>query len=408
MIPGAAHGSDTKVFRIACELKETVDPALLQSALLTAVQEFPHFHCTMKRGLFWYYLEDSRKKPVVTEDTLPALSPIYREGQRNHLYRVCYRGRRINLEIYHVLADGTGALAFFRYLLECYLHLAHDLGPVAPSDHTSREARVRDAFDQYYTKGPGRKQLRSLTTRRAFRVRGVKDPDLRNHLLEGTVSASAFVEAAHRFDTTAGILMTALYIEAILQNVKKREKKPVIISVPVNLRQFFHSETARNFFGIITVTFHPGDYDGDLAKIIDAVKEAFRIQLDEESLRGTMNSYAKLEHNIAVKVVPLVLKDLGIQFFYFLLQFGFTATVSNLGRMTLPDELVPYVDRFGAFMTSPNPHMCVCSFGDKMVFGGVSPYLTNPIQTAFYRRLTELGIRVELASNDYDEETEVR
>ena len=121
IVPSTAGGSDTRVFRITCELNEEVDPEALQSAVTAAARDFPHFSSVLKKGLFWYYLDQSDLDAEVTRDDRPALDTIYWEGRRNLLYRVNYHGRRINLEMYHVLTDGTGAFEFLKAILAEYL-----------------------------------------------------------------------------------------------------------------------------------------------------------------------------------------------------------------------------------------------------------------------------------------------
>ena len=39
-----------------------------------------------------------------------------------------------------------------------------------------------------------------------------------------------------------------------------------------------------------------------------------------------------------------------------------------------------------------------------MTFGEASPYKTHRVMLNFFRCLSELGLEVELGSNDYDEE----
>ena len=89
-------------------------------------------------------------------------------------------------------------------------------------------------------------------------------------------------------------------------------KYPIVLSVPVNLRNYFPSDTARNFFGVINVVYDPALYDGTLESIIPVVRESFDKQLKQDQVELTMNSYAALEHNIAIKVVPLFIKNLVI------------------------------------------------------------------------------------------------
>ena len=59
IVPSTTGGADTRVFRITCELKEDVDPDTLQSAVAVAARDFPHFGSVLKKGLFWYYLDQS-------------------------------------------------------------------------------------------------------------------------------------------------------------------------------------------------------------------------------------------------------------------------------------------------------------------------------------------------------------
>lgn len=406
IVPSTAHGSNTRVFRISCELKEKVDGQLLQQALDEVITEFPFFNCVLKKGLFWYYLEEINIKPIVYEDNKPACISIYFPGRKNLLYRVNYFGKRINLEMFHVLADGTGAFMFFKNLIAEYLVLAHNLEKVEiKEDISSVEEKNDDAFKQFYERQKGLKQLKQMSSVKAYQLKGEKDENLLPHMVEGTVSSKKMVEIAHKYNTTVGILCVAIYIGACIDKMSVKEKsRPVCVSVPVNLRQFFPSDTARNFFGVINVKYYAKDYDGTLDSIINKVKASFEEQLRPENVANTMNSYGALEHNIAIKVMPLFLKDIGIHFFDSMAKSGVTTSISNLGQIKMPQELCQYIDKFSAFMTAPSQQICISSFGDKMVFGEVSPYKTHQIMLNFFRRLTSMDVEVEVSTNDYDEE----
>jgi len=56
--------TETQTFRITCELTESVDPILLQLATEFTLDHFPSYRFIMRKGVFWYYLEDSDKIPV--------------------------------------------------------------------------------------------------------------------------------------------------------------------------------------------------------------------------------------------------------------------------------------------------------------------------------------------------------
>ncbi|RKM58623.1 hypothetical protein D6856_12790 [Butyrivibrio sp. XB500-5] len=406
IVPSTARGANTRVFRITCELKEEIDKATLQSALDETIEEFPFFNCVLHRGLFWYYLEDSNLRAVVEKENSPACLPLYIPGHKNLLYRVNYFEKRINLEMFHVLADGTGAFMFFKNLITRYIQLKHNLDvDINPSDDFSLEEKNGDAFKDFYSKQKGLKQLREMSSVRAYQLSGEIDDNLLPHLLEGTISASKFLDVAHKYNTTVGVMCVAVYIKAVLQGMSLfQRKRHVVVSVPVNLRQFFKSGTARNFFGIINIDFAPGENSGELEDIIAFVDKSFKEKLSSENIEKTMNSYAALEHNVGIKIIPLPIKDMGIGFFDKNAKKGVTSSMSNLGQIKMPEEVEDYIDRFSAFMTAASQQITVCSYKDKMVFGEVSPYKTHKVMLNFFRCLTGMGLEVELGSNDYDQE----
>ena len=396
IVPSTAGGSDSRVFRITCELKEEVDPEILQRAVTTAAREFPHFSSILKEGMFWYYLDQSNLEAEVTPDNRPALDTIYREGRRNLLYRVNYYGRRINLEMFDHVA-GLKPCFHCRRIRYDLPQLQMTVSRAAGSD------RQDDAFGKYYKKEKEKPEGQKNAPVRAYHLRGDRDENLQNHLLEGTVSVAAFLAAARERNATVAELSTALFIQATLREMSVRDKKlPIVLSVPVNLRNYFPSETARNFFGVINVVYDPALYEGTLESIIPVVRESFRKQLRQDQVELTMNSYAALEHNIAVKVVPLLIKNLVVSAINARMQRGITGTISNVGKITVPEEMAPYIEKFSCFMAAPEVQVCLCSYKDKLVFGVASAFIQQPIIRDFFRDMVDMGIEVVLESNDFD------
>lgn len=401
VIPSVAKGADTRVFRIVCELKEDVCPKTLQDALDLSIDEFPHLNVVLRKGLFWYYLDSTSLRPKVTEDTNVECSPLYFPGRHSLLYRVTYFHKRINLEMFHVLADGAGALVFLKSLVGNYLKIAHHLDmEIEHETKSTTHQKSDDAFRQFYI---SEKSGEELPMKRAFQIKQYRGDSLSNRLVEGCISSSKFMQLAKDNDTTAGVLSVSLFIESVIETMSKEaQKRPIIMNVPVNLRQFFSSDTTRNFFGVIYVKFDPKDYDGTLKSITETVKTQFKEQLVEENIRKTMNGFSSMQRNLILKMVPLILKEPVILLTSTLVKRGVTATISNLGRIEMPKELAPYIDSFGAFMSTPNMQITISSFGDKMVFGVVSARLEYNVIAHFFRKLSSYGLDVIIASNDHD------
>ncbi len=406
IIPSTVRGANTRVFRISCELMEDVNPEILQTALDESIIEYPFFNCILRRGLFWYFLEDSNLKCTVEEEHLPVCSALYLPGKKSLLYRVIYYKRRISVEMFHVLADGTGAFMFFRRLVTRYLEIAHDFhvdGDFFAAEIASLQERNNDAFTHFYQNQKGLKQLKNLSRNHAYQLSGETDANNESHVVEACVSASAFKKLAEKYKSTVGVLCTAIYIASIIDTMSTAQKKrPIVVSVPVNLRQYFSSATARNFFGVISIKYDPMDFDNTLESIIDKVNVSFKEQLDPERINSTMNQYAALEHNLAIKVVPLFIKDYAIGRFDAAAKSGVTTSISNMGVIKMPTEVTPFIERFSAFMTAAKEQITVCSFMDKMVFGECSAFTNHPTMLNLCRRLTAEGIGVEIATNDFD------
>ena len=90
IFPAAQSKKDTQVFTFSCELYKTVNKDLLQKATEDTLEEFDIFKSILRRGLFWYYLEESDIKPIVREEYKIPCSLIYQRNNHKLLFEVTY------------------------------------------------------------------------------------------------------------------------------------------------------------------------------------------------------------------------------------------------------------------------------------------------------------------------------
>ena len=88
IFPAASFQHDTNVFRFYCELNETIEEEILQRALDETIEQFPTYRFIMKRGAFWYYLEQSEIRPMVHKEEKPPCSAIYDRDEKRLLFEV--------------------------------------------------------------------------------------------------------------------------------------------------------------------------------------------------------------------------------------------------------------------------------------------------------------------------------
>jgi len=400
IFPPTSGKVDTRVFRFSCELKEAVSGAMLQSALDLAIDDFPSFRYVLKQGMFWYYLEQSNLRPVVSEENTPPCSTIYlnREGL---LFDVTWYRSRINLEVYHALSDGTGAMQFLKMLVVRYLKLAYPdaMNSISNIDYDASEAQqMTDSFDKYYDKSKHADKSEHIA---AYQLKGEKEAERRLNIIEGSVSTKAFLSKSREYNTTATIFIAAMLIRAIYSEMKVRDrKKPVVVTIPVNLRNYFDSKSSRNFFSLIDIKYDFSNNENTLEDIIKCSKKCFDEHLNKEYLQRRLNKFLELERNLFIRLVPLAIKNLYMSNAYFRAAREVTAAVSNVGSVIMPDEAKPYIKRFSVFNSTEKPMICICSYEDNMNFGFTSPFTSTDIQRNFFRQLTQMGIAVEITANN--------
>ncbi len=405
IFPPSNMGTNTCVFRFSCDLKEEVVPELLQKAVDKAVLKFPAYLVVMKSGAFWYYFEQTDLRPVVVPEFRSVCGPLYSDsGPRKLLFEVSYYKKRINLEMFHALTDGTGAVAFLKTIVYHYLCLTHsdvfgDTPPVLP-DEGSEAGRSSDSFRKYYKRvHTHRKKEKEVS---AFNLRGEKSDRDGLQIIEGIASVRDVLDAAHRYNTTMTVFLTAVFIEALRREMPASAfRHPVVLGVPVNLRTYFPSDTARNFFGMIDVSYNFSRRSGEFADIVSEINRSFKEELTREKLEIRMNNLAALEHNLAAQLAPLPFKNFVLRMAKLISDRSETAVLSNVGRAVMPKEMMPYVEGFSSFASTLKLQLTLVSCGDRLSFGFTSAFSGTEVQRNFFRQLTEAGIPIEVRCNDF-------
>ena len=405
IFPTNSNKYDTKVFRFSCRLKEEVEPNTLQSALDKTMHAFPFYTSIIRKGLFWYYFESSNIKPLIKEERYSPCGQIYDENIKGLLFEVTYYKKRINLEVHHALADGVGALQFLRTLVLQYLVMMN----AEELEHknlnidydASLAEREMDGFKKYSSKGKGAK---APSVGKAYKFKGEHIDEDFLQIVNGQVSVKAVLKCAHQYGTTLTIYLVALMIQAIGAQMSEREKKyPVVVSVPVNLRPYFQSASARNFFSVVLVPYHFGKGSDDLQEIIEYLKDFFEKELKTEKFQARINRLVALEKNYVTRAVPLILKKPTLKIAHYLNSKEVTTSFSNTGQVTMPEELTPYIDGFDMCVSTRKIQVCLCSFKDQLSISFTSPFVSTEVQKHFFRALASQGIHVVLSTNLLEE-----
>ena len=379
--------NDTRVFRFYCELNENVDPKLLQDALDKTMEKYPLFQMVLRKGLFWFYLERRDISPVVKKEKKSPCSRLYIPDKKNLLFQVSYYEKRINFEVFHALTDGTGAMHFLQELVADYLQLAHpqDALPPLPTEQESTPAdQEEDSFSQYYSSDIPKVSERNP---KAVRLPGERLIHEDMQITEVTLPVKELHAKAREYGVSITVLITAMFLCSIHEEIpKSRQNRPIALMVPVNLRNYFPSQSMANFFGWIEVG-HVFSENTTFTEVLSHVKEQFQTELVKEKIAMHMNGYVRLEKNPLIRAVPLEIKKYFLMVGANLGSKSITAVYSNIGILRLPKEYKPYIDRFGIFASTNSMQLCSCSYENQMVLGFTSKLPKDNIQRNFLNML---------------------
>ena len=407
IFPAISRRDWSNAFRVSASLSEEIDPAILQQATDDLRRRFPSYFVTLRKGFFWCYLEESRRKVEVQRDyAYPLTFMSSRELKRNCM-RVLYYKNRIAVEFFHSLTDGRGGSVFLCNLVARYLELKYALD-------IPREGMLRDL-----TQSPPPEELEDSFLKNAAEVAASRREEASYHLhgsreeggfktlTTGIVDTQTLLDTAHRYQVSVTALLAAVMAESIIamQNAERprRRQRPVKITIPVDLRRLYGSDTLRNFSLVLNIGADPRYGDYTLQELCKTIYHQLCAGATPQNMAGMIAANVQPQQQVVLRLAPVFLKNLVMNAVYRRSgESGGCLNISNLTSVTLPEIMRPYVQRM-EFIIGPQrsyPNNCsVLSYGGKTYINMIRNIRESELERRFFSRLVELGIPVEIESN---------
>lgn len=401
----ASHNKrDPRSIRVSCILKEEINADILQQALNKTIALRPQFQVRIRRGFFWHYLEQTNKMPTVSQEDDRPCPILYGENYKGVLhYKVTYYRNRINVDMCHVISDGTGALSFLKLLVFNYLKLSHpgELDDVSVVEGASSDDRTQDSYDHFYDNSDGPIPKTILNKKKkAYHIQSHKLSYNQLQFFEVHMEADKLIKASKEVGVSLTSFIGAQLMIAISKGMPFRYRnKPITISIPVNLRNYYPSDTLRNFFNNVDVShvFDGSETVEELAKEFD---DKLKELIKPEHIKNQMNRYQSIERLIITRMVPLLIKQPVVKFFAKKEAKTVTAVLSNLGQMKVPDKLKDYIEGFTDYCSTEQMFITITSYGNDIVFGIASAYAGTSVIKRLIKAMQQTGTEVVLHSSD--------
>lgn len=401
IFPIISNKKFSTVFRVSAILKEKIDREILQKAVEYVSDRQIAFKVKLRKGFFWYYLEENTKKPKIEKENNYPCKYIDRNMNNGYLFKVTYFDKKINLDVFHSLTDGNTAIKFLQEIIYAYIDIKGKKEIVKDIEKRELSNNTEDSYLKNYNK----KRAKREKSRKAYILRGKKLPLYAISVVHQFINLEEVKNIASQSKATVTQYLTAVLAYCIYkENLKKyKSKKPIKICIPVDLKKYFNSNTATNFFSYITIEINVSNKSNyTFEEILDIVVKEFKFKLTQEKVEETMASNVKIGNNFFVKIIPLYLKKFTVNLSYIEIRKYTTTTLSNLGKVNVKEGYKQYIENF-LFLLAPEKvektKCSIISFENNLVFTFTSILQDKKISNAFFDFLSERGVKIHIEGN---------
>ncbi|MDO5400338.1 MAG: alpha/beta hydrolase fold domain-containing protein [Eubacteriales bacterium] len=406
--PAALRRSWSNIFRLSADLVEDIDPQVMQSALDVTVRRFPSMAVRLRRGVFWYYLEQVPQAPALRPESSYPLTRMTLEEIRRCALRVIVYKKRVAVEFFHAITDGNGGLIFLKTLLAEYLLQKYRVAVPPELGVLGRlEAPSADEFEDSFLKYAGDISA-SRAEANAWRLSGTPEPEGVLDLTCFRISAAEVLEKAHARQVSLTEYLCAVMLQALqtLQREKvpfRRRRRALKVLIPVDLRRLFPSRTLRNFALYSSPGIDPKLGDYTLEEICAIVHHKLGYDVNPKQMSARIATNVNSERSLILKIMPLFVKNVAMKAVFDAVgERKSCLSLSNLGRVQVPEAMEGYVTRFD-FIIGPQakaPHNCgVLSYGGMLSINFIRNIREPELERAFYAVLREEGLCPEVQSS---------
>lgn len=405
------------VYRMSVLLTEDINPKILKDAVNKTLESFTSFKVCLKRGFFWYYLEENTKEIIIDEEKNYPCKYIDKNTNNGYLFKVTYYKNKINVDTFHSLTDGSSSIEFIKAIAYNYIDLAHpDETKNIPEMEVKQNIEVNDKnTEDSYMKNYQKSLKSPKGGKRAYILHGRRIPLYGVNVTHGFINLKQIIKKCRKLKVTVTQYFTAVLIYAIyqeyLEKYKNRKlKKPIKICIPVNLKKYFESTTITNFFSYISINASAKELDLlDFNKVLEFVHDDFKKKLDKTEIARTMMKNIKLGNNIGVKLIPLFLKRPIVKISYIEIRKYSTTTLSNIGKVNVLPEYQKYIDNFLFLIAPDRGEKIKCStmsYKDNIIFTITSILKNDGVEKKFFEYLEKENTTVQIETNGVRENNE--
>lgn len=365
---GRSENRNYKV-QLSAHLCDAINPTILQAALTSTAEQYPFFFVRFVSKAGRLFAEPVRNIPKVASADPGSWLQTYRNTTSCET-QVAYTRNTVILEYSHAVSDGRGGLKILLHLIMEYLARKNCNEEILKAHAAPAIIEQTANGYQLYAKGFQSGKKSGI----AYKIKGTPlgtavFPKISSYLLS-TAEVKRLAKA-HQASVTE--FLSALFCIAIWNIQKEYTPRSwptkIRLCVPVDLRPRFSCDTLRNFSLNVYPEVNPARDDMELSAICTKIHRYMERTTAADQLAGRCSQVEKIGNSSIVKLLSVAWKSRIIQAVLSLPFIGSTITFSNMGVVSLPEELQPHVDDMKmVFSAKPeSPYSCTAiTVGDNL------------------------------------------
>lgn len=375
-------------------LKDEIDCSVMYDAMQKTIKRYPYFAFRIVRTENGYDKIENQL-PIIVKDSFSEEIVLGSEAVNFHWIAAACEGKRMNLVIHHMIADGRSAMRFYKTLLYCYVSEKYGIQP-DPKGITLPDSPISPDEDvKVFNLLDGEDGTMRTTVKDPFVIPEAVNDEMKGYLYQVTIPEKEFLASSKGSDNSPLTLLT-VYMSKMFQKLCPENEKDIYAGIAIDARNALNCPESRftNSY-VIFVKHSPSKIGLDMERLGTMTRGQIIVQSQEEILRYVHNSVMRISAQIRSTTAQGERQRLMHQI-YQLVASNPTYTISYVGN---PEwgSLEPYIEEEYTLIMNNKLFLEVNAAGGKFCIAWVQGFENDAYVKTLQSLLRENGINCEVS-----------
>ena len=375
-------------------LKDEIDCSVMYDAMQKTIKRYPYFAFRIVRTENGYDKIENQL-PIIVKDSFSEEIVLGSEAVNFHWIAAACEGKRMNLVIHHMIADGRSAMRFYKTLLYCYVSEKYDIQP-DPKGITLPDSPISPDEDvKVFNLLDGEDGTMRTTVKAPFVIPEAVNDEMKGYLYQVTIPEKEFLASSKGSDNSPLTLLT-VYMSKMFQKLCPENEKDIYAGIAIDARNALNCPESRftNSY-VIFIKHSPSKIGLDMERLGTMTRGQIIVQSQEEILRYVHNSVMRISAKIRSTTDQGERQRLMHQI-YQLVASNPTYTISYVGN---PEwgSLEPYIEEEYTLIMNNKLFLEVNAAGGKFCIAWVQGFENDAYVKTLQSLLQENGINCDVS-----------